>query len=274
MIIGISGKIGAGKDTIGHIIRWLTNHEEQKNWDNSIHAFLNWHLKSTSNNWNWEIRKFADKLKDMICLLIGCTRSQLEDQDFKNKELGEEWWYHKVQSEARYGHELIPYSSSNINLTIIKLTPRKLLQLLGTECGRNIIHPNIWINALFADYKWPYKIDRAITHGKIPREEVLLKSLPNWIITDVRFPNEAKAIKDRNEILIRTNRYKEYSNELYCQGGKQSPDWNGIEELPSTHESETALDNYQGFDYVIDNNGTIEELVDKVKEILIKEKIL
>jgi len=39
------------------------------------------------------------------------------------------------------------------------------------------------------------------------------------------------------------------------------------------HLSETALDNYS-FDYTIDNNGTIEELIIKVKEILIKEKLI
>ena len=39
------------------------------------------------------------------------------------------------------------------------------------------------------------------------------------------------------------------------------------------HPSETALDDYQ-FDYVIDNNGTIEELIEKVKVILIKEKLI
>ena len=36
-----------------------------------------------------------------------------------------------------------------------------------------------------------------------------------------------------------------------------------------THFSETALDDTQ-FDYVIENNGTIEELVEKVKIILNK----
>ena len=38
-------------------------------------------------------------------------------------------------------------------------------------------------------------------------------------------------------------------------------------------ESETVLDNAE-FDYVIQNDGTIEELINKVREILIKEKIL
>ena len=40
------------------------------------------------------------------------------------------------------------------------------------------------------------------------------------------------------------------------------------------HESETALDNYEGFDYVIDNNSDIQSLIEHVKTILIKEKII
>ena len=35
------------------------------------------------------------------------------------------------------------------------------------------------------------------------------------------------------------------------------------------HESETALDNAE-FDYIIENNGTIEELVEKIKPIIFK----
>ena len=45
---------------------------------------------------NWKIVKFADKLKDIVCLLIGCTRQQLECREFKEKELGEEWGVWKV----------------------------------------------------------------------------------------------------------------------------------------------------------------------------------
>jgi hypothetical protein len=39
------------------------------------------------------------------------------------------------------------------------------------------------------------------------------------------------------------------------------------------HPSETSLD-YYSFDWVIDNNGTIEELIERVKEILLIEKII
>jgi hypothetical protein len=33
------------------------------------------------------------------------------------------------------------------------LTPRELLQIIGTDCIRDRVHPNAWVNALFADYK-------------------------------------------------------------------------------------------------------------------------
>lgn len=38
-------------------------------------------------------------------------------------------------------------------------------------------------------------------------------------------------------------------------------------------KAETALDNAE-FDYTIDNNSSIEDLIEKVKSILIKERII
>lgn len=92
MIIGINGKIGSGKDTVGKIIQFITynKHRELKGFDTmSFSDFcIDYNLHNRSN---WKIKKFADKLKDIVCLLIGCTREQLEDHEFKEKELGEEW---------------------------------------------------------------------------------------------------------------------------------------------------------------------------------------
>jgi hypothetical protein len=136
---------------------------------------------------------------------------------------------------------------------IQKMTPRLLLQLLGTECGRNIIHPNIWINALFSEYvkKENIKINSSV-------DEIPVKfNYPKWIITDCRFPNELQAVKDRGGITIRVNRK-----------WKRDPIIN-----TNNHPSETALDNAE-FDYVIDNSGGFESLIKEVKKILIKEKII
>ncbi len=231
-LIGISGKAGAGKDLVGVIIQYLvhtTGIINMEYWED----FKN---KSTFNQIvfsQYVIKKFADKLKTIVCLLIGCTREQLEDREFKEKELGEEWWYYKGRNNS-----LIPYNQTSKRSTedLIKPTPRLLLQLIGTDLFRNQLHPNTWVNASFANY-----LNNA------------------WIFTDVRFPNELEAIKKRKGITIRVNRG------LVERTGKmiQGPE----------HISETALDNAE-FDYVIENNGTIEELIEQVKKILIKEEII
>lgn len=276
MIIGINGKINSGKDTVGNIIQHLTadfSTEDIIKMYEENNIFIN-------NITTWEIKKFADKLKDIVCLLLNCTREQLEDREFKEKELGEEWWYVKLDNKLITLTEYYNYISGTTYVKkekdIIKLTPRKLLQLLGTDCGRNIIHPNIWVNSLISEYKpsdlWYAKSRRL---GKtIPKPF----GYPNWIITDLRFPNELKSIEDRKGITIRVNRtlyedctcirHEESNGCTHC-------DYTGKFEIVSdnSHFSETALDNFK-FNYIIDNNSTIEDLVKKVKEILIKEKII
>ena len=150
MIIGINGKIGSGKDTVGNIIQYLTCGADKANI-----SYNDWDGQTVWNSTphDWKIKKFADKLKDMVCLLLNCNKEQLENREFKEKELGEEWWYYKV------GNSMFSYVSDeelkkhNSESNIIKLTPRLLLQLLGTECGRQIIHSNIWVNALMSEYK-------------------------------------------------------------------------------------------------------------------------
>ena len=214
---------------------------------------------------DFHIKKFADKLKDIVCILIGCTREQLEDAEFKNKELPEEWWYYNIPNPSFGG--LVNYLDNNLSEEdkkicdaryLVKPTPRMLLQLLGTECGRNIIHPNVWVNALMSEYKMSYT-----QHPDI--DYIESKQYPNWIITDMRFPNELEAVKRRGGITIRVNR--PYTTVV---GG------NGI---PATfnqnqfHPSETSLDN-ANFDYTIENNSTIEDLIHTVSLILKKEKII
>ena len=223
-----------------------------------------------------QIKKYADKLKDIVCLLIGCTREQLEDREFKEKELGEEWWYYTNTLFNNKNKKLVSYlkaSSSlhnDLNWYIIKLTPRELLQLLGTETGRDIIHPDIWVNALFADYKAEEEIG-LYDGGDLDGQEAYRVDKSNWIITDVRFPNEAQAIKDRGGIVIRVNRDKQCGScESTFTKGSECPNCgsgNWVHgKIDFTHPSETALDDYE-FDHVIDNNGSIEELVEKVKQL-------
>ena len=58
------------------------------------------------------------------------------------------------------------------------VTPRHMMQTLGTEWGRQLIAPDIWVKAA---------IERAKDYAAEGTSVVL---------TDVRFPNEAKAIRE------------------------------------------------------------------------------
>ena len=74
----------------------------------------------------------------------------------------------------------------------------------------------------------------------------------NWIISDVRFKSEAKGIKDLEGIIVRVNR----------EGAGAG-----------NHISEIDLDDYS-FDYVINNDGDMEDLLLKVKEFCIAYNLI
>jgi hypothetical protein len=166
------------------------------------------------------------------------------------------------------------------------MTVRTLLQKLGTEAMRDGLHENVWVNALFADYRpQPNKaVAEFLAAEGLPQSMNAGKeNYPNWIITDMRFPNEMKAVKERKGITIRVVR--EHDIKVQRSG---DPDDFHIEKFDNTnpkhvalklgqllnlHPSETALDDAE-FDYEIINDGTIEDLIEKVKEILIKENII
>ena len=385
MIIGINGKIGSGKDTIGSIIQYLTS-KDSTNKGSYSHC----NEMGLTYSVNFEIKKFAGKLKQIASLLTGIDVEMFEDQEFKKLEMPECW--NRLQQSGR-------------SKVWTPMTYREFLQKLGTEAMRDGLHTNVWVNALFSDYvpisdiaksntytddrlQHGYKgtkiwrtyhnikqrcintkhpryndyggrginicegwlndissfINWAIENGYnesltidridnnkgyspdncrcvsyamqatntnlrkdntsgyrgvtkdihnwrsqiqikgkqkflgyfntaeeasesyedafMEREGLYLKEeksnliYPLWCITDMRFPNEMEAVKERKGITIRVVRHQiETAN------------------FKPLHPSETALDDAE-FDYEIINDGTIEDLVEKVKEILIKEKLI
>ena len=238
MIIGVNGRIGSGKDTVGKIIQFLQCHStgEITIEDVISNPEHEWWLEEQSN---FEIKKFAAKLKTVASLLTGIPVDKFEDQEFKKTNLPDEWC--TLQQSGR-------------NKVFLPMTVRELLQKLGTEAMRDGLHTNVWINALFADYIC--NDDKLIRITEENLEEWQEGDYPNWIITDMRFPNEMKGIELRQGITIRVTRpVKKNKN------------------IPRLHPSETSLDDAK-FDYEIINDGTIEDLVEKVREILIKENII
>ena len=118
------------------------------------------------------------------------------------------------------------------------LEGRTLLQYVGTDVVR-VKNENYWVEfiksilAMFPD-EWDYVL-----------------------IPDTRFPNEIEEMKSEFDCVslkvIRLN----YDS--------------GLTDEQLSHPSETALDDYS-FDYTVDNDGTYDELVDKVK-LLVQRSI-
>jgi hypothetical protein len=256
MIIGIAGRIGSGKDTVGKIIQYLTTHPKSngKTDGGSINRSYGSHLIDIGCGYepDWKIKKFAGKLKQIASLLTGIPVEDFEDQEFKKSYLGAEWG--TVESNPLNAVPVFENIEFNHLMSV-----RELLQKLGTEAIRDGLHPNAWVNALMCDYKRPKMSEY---------------NPSNWIITDVRFPNELAAVNDVNGLTIRVVRTTFRTTET--EFGKVSlivqPEVDkslGIQE----HPSETALDSAK-FDYEIINDGSIEDLIEKVRQILITEKII
>jgi len=189
-------------------------------------------LLTTNGKTPFENKKFAGKLKTIASILTGIPVENFEDQEFKKNLLDTEWG--TVQNVPL--NLITPFADIEFSTL---MTVRGFLQKLGTEAMRDGLHKNVWCNALFADYRSPKMSEY---------------NPSNWIITDTRFPNELKAIKDRGGITIVVKRPE-------------------TDHLSGNHTSETALDSL-AFDETIVNDGSLENLIKKVEEVLSRRGII
>jgi hypothetical protein len=107
-------------------------------------------------------------------------------------------------------------------------SPRKMMQTLGTEWARNMIHPDIWVH-LMAE--------------KILRK-VDMKVANRFVIDDLRFENEAKWVRDSGGLIVHISR----------EGSGTA----------ATHSSEAGVQKVAAEDWNINNNGGTEaQLMDR-----------
>lgn len=125
-----------------------------------------------------------------------------------------------------------------------EFSPRLALQLMGTEAGRNVFHTDLWVISL---------LNRA--KGK------------DVVVTDVRFRNEIKYIQDNGGIIVRVKRGLEPY--WYSDLSIKNTEYERYMTMQSLgiHQSEWDWVGSE-FDYVIENNGTIDDLGNKVNELL------
>lgn len=107
----------------------------------------------------------------------------------------------------------------------INKSVRYILQTIGTEWGRNCIKQSLWVDIML--------------------EKIKLKN--RAVIDDVRFPNEADAIKSVGGLMWKVIR----PSLSLCEA----------------HASEGALDSYE-FDCVIFNDGSINELYRQIDQLI------
>ena len=243
MIIALSGRAGSGKDTVGKLIQYMTADDVGAGCLGRIREGL---PIDGRHNSNFQNKKFAGKLKLIGSILSGAPVEKFEDQEFKKTNMNSEWDY-----------ELVGEDWADSKPVLVPMTYREFLQKLGTEAMRDGLHTNVWVNALFADYKRALDLVKS----EDPKYDLKVEEVgeyPNWIITDMRFPNEMEAVKEKEGITIRVNRPVH----------ALSQENNAVQ----LHPSETALDNAD-FDYVIENSGSFDDLMVKVEAILKKEQI-
>ncbi len=149
-----------------------------------------------------------------------------------------------------------------------------------TNVGQKRLEMMVWLASVFARYpKMPGEKNRPLLQnlGQEARERFsdsiwidyalrVASQYDNVVIDDVRYENEAVALKDEGfrvwRVEISLEEQARRLRELY-----------GEEMLAFTaHQSEVDLDNrWDMFDYIIDNNGSLEELYLSATRILKEE---
>ena len=125
-----------------------------------------------------------------------------------------------------------------------EFTPRLALQLMGTEAGRNVFHKDLWVISLL---------------NRSKNKDV--------VVTDVRFKNEIEYIQNNGGIVVRIKRGEdpEWVDSL-TKINTQDKRIEYMEKF-SIHQSEWDWVGCD-FNYEIANNGTIEELGNRVDSVL------
>jgi len=127
-------------------------------------------------------------------------------------------------------------------LGIPNFTPRLALQLLGTDVFRNHFHADIWILSM---------------------ESRLKDSTNNTVVTDARFPNETAMVRRLGGKIVHVKRG---TDPEWWDVAKYEPD--RMPNLyPEIHASEYSWASVTP-DYMIVNDGTIEDLQSTVKDLL------
>ena len=177
---------------------------------------------------------FAGTLKDAVSAVFGWDRELIEGRT----------------PEARAWREQVDTWWAE-RLQMPHLTPRWILQHWGTEVCREHFHDDIWIAAL---------------------EARLARRADHTVISDVRFPNEIKAIRAQGGRILWIQRgVIPHWYDIACKanrGDKAAQRWLSDNKIHASETSWAGAD----FDATINNNGRIDELYTTLRTLVQEEK--
>lgn len=179
---------------------------------------------------------FAGTLKDAVAAVFDWDRTLLEGRTRASREWREQvdpWWA--------------------VRLNMPDLTPRWVLQYWGTEVMRRGFHDDIWIASI---------------------ENKIRNLQDHVVISDCRFPNEIASIRAAGGRIVRTCRGADpewFAAAVAVNAGPtHNLNWTSSRSMLDRHKvhaSETAWAGTE-FDYILDNNGSMDELYTQVDLIV------
>lgn len=173
ILIGITGRAGAGKDTVADYLR-LT--------------------------YDFEPMAFANPLKEAASIMFNVPLHYFHDRALKEQVLPE--W---------------------------DMSPRHMAQRLGTEAIRNTFGPDFWIKRWMQEYQ-------------------TMPTGQDVVMTDVRFNNEAQAVRDMGGLILHIVRPGELT----------------LDDSAAAHASEAGVSYFSSRDKKVINDGTIKDLHSKI----------
>lgn len=178
---------------------------------------------------------FANSLKDIVAAAFSWPRDMLEGDTPESRQWREqtdEFWSEK--------------------LGIPEFTPRYALRFVGTEMFRGVLSQSFWVHCL----------ERRIQEN--PCERI--------VITDCRFPDEIDLITELGGTVIRVQKGPEpnwWNLAIQANSGDESSKQKLEEEL-CVHPSEYRWVGHP-VDYIVTNDGTKQDLWNKVDQILLNQ---
>lgn len=185
------------------------------------------------SDYNFRQDSFASSLKDACSVMFDWPRHLLEGDTKESREWREivdPWWSEKLNMPG--------------------LSPRLALQVIGTDALRNHFHEDIWFMTVQNRIR------------KNPGQHV--------VISDVRFPNEIKFIKEQGGILVKINRGPHpvwYETAVLANKGNSIAKEAMTKMYSEAHFSEWAWAGTK-IDVEINNDGSLEFLDTQVRELL------